>query len=129
VRVLVVDDSPPVRARLASMVREVVGVLAVAEAADGDEAIVVARAEKPDLVVLDIHMPGTNGFDALPRLKELEPAPIVMVVTNDPSDRHRRRCLLLGADLFFDKSSHFDRALDLIAELVRERTSRTPRSV
>lgn len=128
-RVLVVDDSSLVRARLASLVRDVVGVRVVDEAGNGDEALAVAKASQPDLVVLDIHMPGMNGFVALPRLKALAPPPLVMVVTNDPSDRHRRHCLVLGADLFFDKSTQFDRVLELIAQLARELASRTPRVV
>ncbi len=123
------DDSALVRARLALLVREVVGVRVVDEAGNGDEALAVARASRADLVVLDMHMPGTNGFVTLPRLKALRPPPVVMVVTNDASQRHRRRCLVLGADLFFDKSTQFDRILELIAQLARERASRTPRVV
>jgi DNA-binding NarL/FixJ family response regulator len=129
VRVLVVDDSVAVRARLASMIREVVGVAAVDEAGDGDEAIAFARDRRVDLVVLDIHMPQRDGFAALPRLKALAPPPIVMVLTNDPSERHRRRCVLLGADLFFDKSKHFDRALEIVTDLAREYVRRASRLV
>ncbi len=129
VRVLVVDDSVAVRARVASMIRDVVGVAAVDEAGDGDEAIASARVRHADLVVLDIHMPQRDGFAALPRLKDLAPPPIVMVLTNDPSDRHRRRCVLLGADLFFDKSTHFDRALEIVTDLAREFVSRSGRHV
>jgi two-component system response regulator DevR len=117
VRVLVVDDSAPVRGRLTSMIREVLGVSAVDEARDGREALQVAGARGPNLVVLDIHMPHEDGFAALPRLKELAGAPLVMVLTNDSSDRHRRRCIGLGADLFFDKSTDFDRALEVVARL------------
>jgi DNA-binding NarL/FixJ family response regulator len=129
VRVLVVDDSVAVRARLASMIREVSGVAIVHEAGDGDEAITAARDHRADLVVLDIHMPQRDGFAALPRLKALAPPPIVMVLTNDPSERHRRRCVLLGADLFFDKSRHFDRALEIVTDLAREHASRVARVV
>lgn len=129
VRVLVVDDSVAVRARVAAMIREVVGVSAVDEAGDGDEAIAFARVRRVDLVVLDIHMPQRDGFAALPRLKALAPPPIVMVLTNDPSERHRRRCVLLGADLFFDKSKHFDRALEIVTDLAREFASRSSRLV
>jgi len=129
VRVLVVDDSVAVRARLASMIREVCGVAIVHEAGDGDEAILAAREHGADLVVLDIHMPQRDGFEALPRLKALAPPPIVMVLTNDPSERHRRRCVLLGADLFFDKSRHFDRALEIVTDLAREYASRSARFV
>jgi DNA-binding NarL/FixJ family response regulator len=111
------------------MIREVVGVSAVDEAGDGDEAIATAREHRAHLVVLDIHMPQRDGFAALPRLKALLPSPIVMVLTNDPSERHRRRCVLLGADLFFDKSRHFDRAVEIVTDLAREFATRASRSV
>jgi len=129
VRVLVVDDSIAVRARVASMIREVAGVVAVDEAGNGEEALATARAHGAHLVVLDIHMPESDGFAALPRLKALVPPPIIMVLTNDPSERHRRRCVMLGADLFFDKSKHFDRALEIVTDLARELAARASRVV
>jgi two-component system chemotaxis response regulator CheB len=125
VRVLVVDDSSAVRERMASMVRDVIGVLAVDEASDGDEALAVTALRLPDLVVLDLHMPNADGFSALTRLKVLVPTPIVMVLTNNPSTFHRKRCTRLGADLFFDKSTQFGRALEVIADLARQRLEGT----
>lgn len=102
------------------MIREVLGVSAVDEATDGTEALLLAGAKRSHLVVLDIHMPREDGLAALPRLKSLADAPVVMVLTNDPSPRHRRRCALLGADLFFDKSAEFDRAIDVVAKLAHD---------
>ncbi len=103
------------------MIRDVVGVSVVDVAANGAEALAIALAATLDVVVLDIHMPGADGFAALPRLKGLASPPVVVVMTNDPSERHRRRCVSLGADFFFDKSRHFDQAIEAIAELARRR--------
>lgn len=116
VRVLVVDDSSVVRARLVAMIREVRGVVVVDEARDAREALEVSRANPPDLVVLDIHMPGASGTAILPLLKALPTAPLVAVLTNDPHEAHRRECLLGGADFFFDKAKEFERVLEVIAE-------------
>jgi CheY-like chemotaxis protein len=121
VRILVVDDSAAVRARVVAMIREIRGVSSVEEASDGAAAMEIAAGRVPHLVLLDIHMPNRDGFAVLPRLKELEGHPLVMVLTNDSSDRHRQRCVALGADLFFDKSADFDRALEVIASLADER--------
>lgn len=116
VRVLVIDDSAIVRARLVSMIREVHGVVAVDEARDPREALDRAQASLPNIVVLDIHMPGGSGMAILPRLKALASTPIVAVLTNDSDDAHRRECLLIGADFFFDKATEFESVLEIIAE-------------
>jgi DNA-binding NarL/FixJ family response regulator len=129
VRVLVIDDSAIVRARLVSMIREVHGVVAVDEARDPREALDRAQASLPNIVVLDIHMPGGSGMAILPRLKALASTPIVAVLTNDSDDAHRRECLLIGADFFFDKATEFERVLEIIAEpaSVRPMRPQSPR--
>lgn len=79
-RVLIVDDEPLARRRNATMLRHIDGVEIVGEAQDGDEAIRMIHELTPDVVLLDIRMPGMNGFECLTRL---EPArvPIVIFVT------------------------------------------------
>jgi DNA-binding NarL/FixJ family response regulator len=118
-RVLVVDDSSAVRGRLAAMLREVPGVGAVDETADGESAVDLSRARGHGLVVLDLHLRGVGGLVVLPRLKHLARPPRVAVLTNETSDHHRRECLASGADYFFDKSRDFDRVLHVAAELSR----------
>lgn len=117
VRVLVVDDSPAVRRRIAARVREAGG--HAVEIADAESALVEARAHVPDVVVLDLHLGGMSGLEALPRLKETASAPLVIVMTNHPSEQHRRECLARGADHFFDKANDFDRFAEVVEELVR----------
>ncbi len=115
VRVLVVDDSMAIRQRLAAMLHEVPGV-EVSEARDADEAISLARSLAPDLVLLDLQMPGKSGIVALPEIKGVCPPPIVVVLTNHPTEHHRRVCEGRGADYFFDKSEDFSK---LVLALVR----------
>ncbi len=117
------DDSTIIRARLVAMIREVPGVVAVDGARSAREGLDTALANLPDLVVLDIHMPGGSGMAILPRLKALPSAPIVAVLTNDSDDAHRRECLLMGADFFFDKAKEFERVLEIIAEPVSVRAA------
>jgi DNA-binding response OmpR family regulator len=113
VRILVVDDSPAIRARLVAMLREVPGAR-LDEASTADEAIEVARASLPDLVVLDVHMPGKSGFDVLPLIKALPSPPLVVMLTSHPTEHHRRLSLAQGADFFFDKSRDFALVLELV---------------
>lgn len=112
-RILVVDDSPAIRARLVAMLVEVPGVEA-REAAGADEALEVIRTSRPDLVVLDLHMPGKSGLEVLPALKALPSAPVVVVLTSHPTEHHRRLCVAQGADFFFDKSRDFARVVELV---------------
>lgn len=112
-RVLVVDDSQAVRTRLLSLMREVAG-LVLSEAADAEEALAALRAHGADVVVLDLHMPGRSGIDILPEIKALVPAPIVVMLTADPTDHHRRLSLSRGADFFFDKATDFALVLELL---------------
>jgi CheY-like chemotaxis protein len=114
VRILVVDDSAPIRARLVAMLREVSGV-ELDEAGGGDEALETMRARPADLVVLDVHMPGRGGLDVLQVLKALPSPPVVVVVTSHPTEHHRRLSLAQGADLFLDKSREFALVLDMVA--------------
>jgi CheY-like chemotaxis protein len=113
VRVLVVDDSPAIRARLVSLLRDVEGV-DPSEASGADQALEHVRREGTDLVILDLHMPGRTGLEILPLLKATPAAPLVVVLTSHPTELHRRQCLALGADYFFDKSRDFARVLDVI---------------
>jgi CheY-like chemotaxis protein len=113
VRILVVDDSPGIRARLVAMLLEVPGVEA-REAAGADEALEVIRTWRPDLVVLDLHMPGRSGLEVLPAIKTLPSAPVIVVLTSHPTDHHRRLCVAQGADFFFDKSRDFARVVELV---------------
>jgi two-component system LytT family response regulator len=80
-RVLVVDDETPARERLKRLLAEIEGVKVIGEAKDGVEAIGVIEQEQPDLVLLDIQMPGLDGFDVIEALEE--PPPIVFVTAYD----------------------------------------------
>lgn len=64
IRVVIVDDQPLVRAGIAMMVNAVKDITVVAEAADGKDALAQVRAERPDVVLMDVRMPGTDGVTA-----------------------------------------------------------------
>jgi DNA-binding NarL/FixJ family response regulator len=120
-RILVVDDSAGVRGRIAALLRDVEGVELVAEAEDAPSAVDLSRSMRPDLVILDLSLGGQSGLEVLPRLKALLNAPTVLVLTNHTGEAYARRCRDLGADHFFDKSTQFQAAIDVV------RSAATPR--
>jgi len=116
-RVLVADDSSLLRRLLRDATAEVEGVEVVAEAADGVTAVAEARKHAPGVVVLDLQMPVVNGLSALPMLLDRPTRPCVIMLTNHSDEAYRAACLAAGADHFFDKSSEFDRVLDVLRQL------------
>jgi DNA-binding NarL/FixJ family response regulator len=80
VRVMVVDDTDHVRTMLAEML-ELDGFEVVAQAANGDEAVRLAAEADPDVVVMDLKMPGVDGLESTRRIKETRPAQAVILYT------------------------------------------------
>lgn len=113
-RVMVVDDSTPVRQRLAAAFRKAVGVETVKEAPSGEDALAQLDGFRPDLVILDLMLPGMNGIDVLVAIKERRPGVKVAVLTNYPNQTFRKRCLELGATHFFAKTAELDAILKLV---------------
>jgi two-component system response regulator AlgR len=80
-RILIVDDEPPARARLRSLLGEVRDVQVVGEAGLGSEAVESAARLSPDIVLLDVHMPGMSGLEAARLMAELPEPPAVIFAT------------------------------------------------
>ncbi len=117
-RVLVVDDHPLTREALASLLRahgfEVAGL-----ASDGAEAIASAAATRPDLVLLDLSMPGMDGLTALPRLREAAPECEVVVLTASGTEENLLAAIRGGAAGYLLKTEPPERIaafLDGVAE-------------
>jgi DNA-binding NarL/FixJ family response regulator len=124
-RVFVVDDSALLREQVVGLLSELVGIETVGQAQYPLEAVHGISVLKPDLVILDIHLVGGSGIDVLQRIKRLDPAPIVIMLTNSPTPPYRRRCMMAGADFFLDKSSEFANVKSIIQSL----SDRVDRSV
>jgi DNA-binding NarL/FixJ family response regulator len=96
-RILVVDDHPVVRSGLISVLSTQRDFDVVGEAATGDEAIARASALAPDIVLMDLRMPGTNGVDASAAILAARPATRVVVLTTYASDGEVLRAVEAGA--------------------------------
>ncbi|MFH9686708.1 response regulator [Streptomyces sp. NPDC021019] len=104
IRVLVADDEPMIRAGVRAVLATDPGIEVVAEAADGAEAVELARAHRPHVAVLDVRMPGTNGIDAAAEIRRTLPATGVVMLTTFGEDDYILRALGCGAAGFLIKS-------------------------
>jgi CheY-like chemotaxis protein len=102
--VLIVDDDPSIRKLVATTLEDVAG-FELVEAADGDEALELAREEAPAIVLLDIDMPGIDGFEACRRLRaQPQTADATVVMLTAAADEEAERAAEeAGADLFITK--------------------------
>lgn len=98
--VLLVDDDDATR-MLARHLLKSAGFQKIAEARDGSEALTVASGTNPDLILLDLQMPGMDGWTALPRLREKHPASRIVVVSGMQPDPNK--LVDLGANGFISK--------------------------
>lgn len=97
IRVLLVDDHQVVRRGLRTFLEVQEDIEVVGEAADGDEGVAAAEELRPDVVLMDVKMPGTDGIEALRRLRELQNPARVLVVTSFTEQRTVVPALRAGA--------------------------------
>ncbi|MFC4015231.1 response regulator [Nonomuraea purpurea] len=115
ISVLVVDDQVLIRAGLAALLRAA-GFTVVGEAADGEEAVRQAAEVKPDVVLMDIRMPGMDGIRATERILSTAepPAPKVLILTTFDLDEYVYNALRLGASGFLLKDTLPERLIAAI---------------
>ena len=116
-RVLIADDSIPVRERLVGIISEVDDVNIVGQAENTIETMVLTKELNPDLIVLDIRMPGGTGMDIIDKIKKFNPKIIIIILTNYHFPEYKQKCLKEGADFFFSKSGEYERTIEIIEEL------------
>jgi DNA-binding NarL/FixJ family response regulator len=105
IRVLVADDQSMVRAGLRLILESQPDIEVVGEAADGEEALVAVRRDRPELVLMDVRMPRLDGIAATRKLIDQDPAIRVLVVTTFDADQNVFEALRAGASGFILKDS------------------------
>lgn len=102
-RILIADDQPSFRHTLREMIQAEPSWSIVAEASNGLEAIEQVKRHHPDVVLIDIVMPGISGIEATQRIKAITPQTRVIAITAYDNSEFPKRSLEAGADCFLKK--------------------------
>jgi DNA-binding NarL/FixJ family response regulator len=120
-KVFVVEESAVIRQRLKRLLAEVPQLQVVGEAGDAHVALAAILEQRPDVVLLDIHIFNGNGIDVLQRLKQERVAPAVIILTDYPYPEYRQLCLAAGADFFLDRSTEFEQIVPALRQLSQQK--------
>src|SRR4051812_20462128 len=126
VRVLIADDETLLRRGLRSMLELHADVEVVAEAADGARAAELTLRHEPDVVLMDLRMPGVDGLEAIRRLRTGGARSRVLVVTTFDGDQHVHGALRAGASGFLLKDASPDRLIDAVRRTAAGETVMDP---
>lgn len=118
--VLLVDDVPQIRMFIAMFLNRTDDFEVVAEASDGREALAKAQELVPDIVLLDLNMPGMNGMEALPELRGMLPNAVIVIFSGFESVAIAERTKVLGADAYVEKGTPAQELVDQLRVLTAE---------
>jgi DNA-binding NarL/FixJ family response regulator len=106
VRVLVVDDQEPFRRAIAAVVAETDGFVVVASTESGEESLAAVARLRPDLVLMDVNLPGMNGLDATRKILEGSSArTVILLLSTYEEDEYAPRAAECGAAAYIPKSA------------------------
>jgi DNA-binding NarL/FixJ family response regulator len=126
IRVLAVDDHPMVRAGLRAMLAGAAGIEVVAEASSAAEAVAAARAHQPDVVLMDLRMPGGDGVHATALVLKERPGCRVVIVTTFDNEADIVRALEAGASGYVLKDAARDELVRAIRAAADGETALAP---
>jgi DNA-binding NarL/FixJ family response regulator len=126
IRILVCDDHPVVRSGLRGMIQSQPDLEVIAEASEGAQAVALAARLQPDIVLMDLRMPGMDGVTATEAIKSRHPGIHVLILTTYDTDADILRALEKGATGFLLKDEREDRLFDAIREAAGGRSPLAP---
>jgi DNA-binding NarL/FixJ family response regulator len=126
ISIVLVDDHPVVRVGLRGMLEAADDLRVIGEAGSGDEAVVLAAALRPDVVLMDLRMPGTDGVAATARIVEQFPGVRVLVLTTYDTDADILRAIEAGATGYLLKDTPVAVLIDAIRAASRGETVLAP---
>lgn len=125
-RVLLVDDHPLFRQGLRALLKENDSIKVVGEASDGSEAVELTKKVTPDVVIMDISMPGYSGLEATRQIKEYFPGTKVLILSRHSDSIYVDQALKSGASGYVHKDAAFDELLIALDALKKDRPYLSP---
>ena len=116
--ILIVEDSPIIVERIQFMLESLDNSAHIGHAGDYHSAVSLLDERVPNIVLLDINLPGKNGISLLKYIKYTYPAVIVIMITNQVDDYYRKTCNRLGADCFVDKLKDFEQIPSIVSSFL-----------
>ncbi|MGL3201111.1 MULTISPECIES: response regulator [Curtobacterium] len=129
IRVVVADDHPIVRSGIVSLLQEADDIEVVGQASDGDAVVAVTLAERPDVVLMDLRMPGMNGDAATAQILAQEPGVRVLILTTYESDDQILAAIEAGAAGYLLKAAPESEILAGVRATARGETALAPSAV
>lgn len=126
IRVLIADDHTVVRGGLCALLEDVEGIEVVAEAGDGIEAVLKARAAKPDVILMDLMMPRKTGIEAIEEIKRENPNARILVLTSYSEDEKVFAAIKAGALGYLLKETSTQDLLEAIRDVYHGESSLHP---
>ncbi len=126
IRVVVADDHPIVRAGIVALLQDAADVQVVGQAADGESAVSTVLAERPDVVLMDLRMPGIDGDAATARILAAEPGIRVLILTTYESDDQILAAIEAGATGYLLKAAPESEILAGVRATARGETALAP---
>lgn len=118
-RILIIDDHDLLRAGIHALLDDVVGLEVIGEAANGQEAILLAEELAPDIILLDISLPDMNGLELAKQLKLLNPQPYILMITIHEDKVMLQEALSLGVSGYILKRASKTELVDAIQAMIR----------
>jgi DNA-binding NarL/FixJ family response regulator len=118
-KILIADDFQPVRNSLRKLLQTIRGIAILPEATNGDEAVEMMKKYGPDIIILDLQMPGRTGLEILREFKPRLMEAVVIILTNHATTEIRKECKTWGADYVLDKTMEFSRVLEIVQRLTQ----------
>jgi two-component system, NarL family, invasion response regulator UvrY len=119
IAVLTVDDHPLIRLGVRQVLSSTTDIVIVGEASSGVEALQMLKTVAPDVIVLDLAMPGRSGVEILRRMRELDRPPPILIYSRFPEEQYAERCMHAGAAGYVMKSAAPENLIDAIRHLAR----------
>lgn len=118
-RVVIVDDHKLIRSAIRHLLNSSPNIKVVAEGGSGEEALELVKTHKPDVVLLDLYMPGIGGYEATRKIKRFHEATKIIIISSCDEELFPKRLIDAGASGYLTKGSDSEEMLTAIAQVMK----------